>query len=276
MLLPLAGRRLYYDLAGPEDGPVVGITHSLASDGGSWAEQVPALLAAGFRVLRLDRRGHGGSGPTAGDYTVSQLAGDVATVLDALSFPRVHYIGLSIGGMIGQAFALEHRRRLISALWCDTLPASPPGAAEIWGPRIAAVRAANSLEPIAAASMDRYLSPAFRARNPGRWRQLRDTVVGTTPQGYLGCSAAILDFDFVPRLPSLRLPVLVVCGEEDAGTPASENRRLAGLVAGARYEEIPGMRHFPQCRGAGNIQPHHARLARRCKKPKLSPVAVAI
>ncbi|HEY3909205.1 MAG TPA: alpha/beta hydrolase [Stellaceae bacterium] len=245
MLLPLAGRRLYYDLAGPEDTSVVCITHSLASDGGSWAEQVPALLQAGYRVLRLDMRGHGGSDPVAGDYTMPQLAGDVAAVLDALGFARVHYIGLSIGGMIGQAFALEHGHRLISALWCDTLPASPPGAAEIWGPRMAAVRAANSLAPIAEASMDRYLSPAFQAKNPGRWKQLRDTVVGTTPAGYLGCSAAILDFDFTARLPSLRLPVLVVCGEEDAGTPASENRRLAGLVPGARYEEIAGMRHFP-------------------------------
>ncbi len=245
MLLPLAGRRLYYDLAGPEDAPVVCITHSLASDGGSWAEQVPALLQAGFRVLRLDMRGHGGSDPVAGDYTMSQLAGDVASVLDALGFARVHYIGLSIGGMIGQAFALEYRQKLISALWCDTLPASPPGAADIWAPRIKAVREAHSLEPIAEASMDRYLSPAFQAKNPGRWKQLRDTVVGTTPAGYLGCSAAILDFDFEARLPSLTLPVLVVCGEHDAGTPAAENRRLAGLVPGARYEEIAGMRHFP-------------------------------
>jgi 3-oxoadipate enol-lactonase len=245
MLLLLAGRRLYYDLIGREDGPVVCITHSLASDGGSWAEQVPALLQAGFRVLRLDMRGHGGSDPVGGDYTMSQLAGDVASVIEALGFAKVHYIGLSIGGMIGQAFALEHRQKLISALWCDTLPASPAGAAGIWGPRMQAVREANSLEPIAEASMDRYLSPAFQANNPGRWKQLRDTVVGTTPQGYLGCSAAIIDFDFVPRLPSLTLPVLVVCGEEDAGTPAAENRRLAGLVPGARYEGIAGMRHFP-------------------------------
>jgi 3-oxoadipate enol-lactonase len=245
MLLPLGQRRLYYDLAGPTDGETVCITHSLASDGGSWAEQVPALLRAGFRVLRLDMRGHGGSDPVTGDYTMSELAGDVAAVLDALGLGRVHYIGLSIGGMIGQAFALEYGHRLLSALWCDTLPASPAGASGVWEPRIAAVRAANSLAPIAEASMDRYLSPAFRARNPGRWQQLRDTVIGTTPAGYLGCAAAILDFDFEARLPSLRLPVLVLCGEEDTGTPAAENRRLAGLVPGGRYEEIARMRHFP-------------------------------
>src|ERR1700746_2825273 len=128
MLLPLPGRRLYYDLTGPEDGPVVCITHSLSSDGGSWAEQVPPLLRAGVRILRLDMRGHGGSDPGAGDYTMQQLGGDVALALDALAIPRVHYIGLSIGGMIGQAFAIEHDARLISAMWCDTFPASPAGA----------------------------------------------------------------------------------------------------------------------------------------------------
>src|SRR5271163_4976237 len=99
MLLPLQGRRIAYDLIGPEDAPTVCITHSLASDGGSWAEQVPALLAGGFRVLRLDMRGHGGSDPVTGDYTMNQLAGDVASVIEALGFARVHYIGLSIGGM---------------------------------------------------------------------------------------------------------------------------------------------------------------------------------
>lgn len=145
MLLPLAGRRLHYDIVGPEDGPVVCITHSLASDGGSWTEQLPPLLQAGFRVLRLDMRGHGGSDPVAGEYTMSALAGDVAAALEALSLPRVHYIGLSIGGMIGQAFAIEHSSKLISAMWCDTLPASPAVAAALWTERMDTVRRANSL-----------------------------------------------------------------------------------------------------------------------------------
>ena len=163
MLLPLAGRRLYYDLTGPEDGPVVCITHSLASDGGSWAEQVPALLQAGFRVLRLDMRGHGGSEPVSGDYTMQALAADVAAALDALAIPRVHYIGLSIGGMIGQAFALGHPQKLISAMWCDTLPASPRGAAEVWAQRMTTVRQAGSLEPIADGTVEMRWSQTSRA-----------------------------------------------------------------------------------------------------------------
>ena len=245
MLLPLAGRRLHYDIVGAEDGPVVCITHSLASDGGSWTEQLPPLLQAGFRILRLDMRGHGGSDPVAGEYTMSALAGDVAATLEALSLPRVHYIGLSIGGMIGQAFALEHGAKLISAMWCDTLPASPAGAAALRAERMDTVRRANSLEPLADATVERWFTDAFRPRKPGRWKQIRDTVAATTPAGYLGCSAAIMNFDFTARLPALRLPTLVVCGAEDPGTPPSENRRLAGLVPGGRYEEIADTRHFP-------------------------------
>jgi 3-oxoadipate enol-lactonase len=152
---------------------------------------------------------------------------------------------LSIGGMIGQAFALAHGERLISALWCDTLPASPKGADEIWAQRINTVRNANSLLPLADATVERWLTAGFKAQHPDRWQQIRDTVVGTTPAGYLGCCAAILEFDFVPRLPEVRVPTLVVCGADDAGTPAGENRRLASLVPGARYDELPGCLHFP-------------------------------
>jgi 3-oxoadipate enol-lactonase len=245
MLLPIDGRNIAYDLVGAENAPVVCMTHSLASDGGMWTEQVPPLLQAGFRVLRIDMRGHGGSDAVAGDYTMSALAADVAAVLDALAIPRVHFIGLSIGGMLGQAFALEHGGRLASAMWCDTLPASPAGPPEIWQQRVDTVRGANSLAPLADPTIERWLTGAVKQQRPGRWRQIRDTIIGTTPAGYLGCVVAIRNFDFVARLPSVRLPVLVVCGADDAGTPAPDNRKLAGLVPGGRYEEIDNALHFP-------------------------------
>jgi 3-oxoadipate enol-lactonase len=243
--LPLKGRSIAYDLIGPENAPVVCITHSLASDMGMWVEQVPPLLSAGYRVLRIDMRGHGGSDPAGDFYTMEGLGDDVATVLDALGIGRVHYIGLSIGGMLGQAFALNHTAKVVSALWCDTLPCSPAGAAEVWGQRMATVREAGSLAALVEPTMERWFTDAFRPRNPCRWKQIADTIISTTAAGYLGCSQAILTYDFVPRLPSLKLPVLVVCGDGDAGTPPAENQRLAGLVPGGRYEEIADARHFP-------------------------------
>jgi 3-oxoadipate enol-lactonase len=244
MLLPIDGRRLHYDLVGTEEGPIVCMVHSLASDGGMWAEQIPPLLQAGFRVLRVDLCGHGGSDPVPGRTSIRALAEDVLAVLDALAFARVHYIGLSIGGMIGQALALKHGCRLISAMWCDTLPASPTGASATWSERTAAVRQADSLAPLADATMERWFTAGFRLRNPGRWKQIRETVASTKPAGFLACAAALLDFNFVAQLPSVRVPTLVVCGADDQSTPPLENRVLARLVPGSRYEEIPDARHL--------------------------------
>ena len=245
MLINLQARRIHYDLTGPETGPVVCITHSLASDSGMWAEQMPPLLAAGYRVLRLDMRGHGGSDPVAGDYTMAELADDVATSLDFLGISRVQYIGLSIGGMLGQAFALAYGQRLVSAMLCDTSPQTMPGAAEAWAPRIAAVKKANSVAPLADGTMERWFTDAFKPRNPGRWKQIHATIGGTSAAGYLGCAAAILNFDFIPKLPTVKTPTLVVCGADDQGTPPAGNKRIAELIPGGRYEEIANARHFP-------------------------------
>ena len=114
MHINLDGRRLYYDLVGPDTAPVVCFTHSLASDGGMWAEQLPPLLAAGYRVLRLDMRGHGGSDAVAGDYTMTALSDDVAASLDFLGIQRVHFCGLSIGANAWprRCCAIPRRERL--------------------------------------------------------------------------------------------------------------------------------------------------------------------
>ena len=245
MLVKVGGNRIHYDLMGPESGPVVCFTHSLSSDGGMWAEQLVPLLADGFRVLRIDMRGHGGTPAVAGDYTMEALADDVAGVLDALGIGPVHFVGLSIGGMIGQGFGIRHPQKAKSLMLCDTLPGALPGARETWAPRISAVKQAGSLEPIADGTMERWFTPAFKPKQPKRWQELRDTVALTSPEGFLGCAAAIVSFDWVPALPSIKAPTLVVCGADDQGTPASENRRLASLVPGARYEEIADARHFP-------------------------------
>jgi 3-oxoadipate enol-lactonase len=245
MLLPFDRRRIYYDLNGPENAPVLCITHSLSWDSGMWAEQMPAVLGAGYRVLRVDMRGHGGSDPVDGDYTMDQLAQDVATVVHGLGIDKVHYIGLSIGGMIGQALAISHGLILKSMMLCDTLPATPPGAKETWAPRVIAVKKANSLTKIADGTMERWFTDAFKGRNPGRWKQIRDTIVGTTAQGFLGCAAAIQNFDFLAALPKLQVPTLVVCGADDQGTPPAGNKRIAELVPGGRYEEIADARHLP-------------------------------
>jgi 3-oxoadipate enol-lactonase len=244
MLLPLRGRRIHYDIAGPDDGPVLCVTHSLASDSGMWGEQMAPLLGAGWRVVRIDMRGHGGSDPVPGDYKMDELADDTATVLDALGLTGVHYMGLSIGGMFGLSLALRYGHRLKSLLLCDTSCASP-GGPEIWEPRLAAVRKAASLEPVADGTLERWFTPAMKEKNPARLKQIRDTIVATTVPGFCGCVAALMNFDYSARLQQIKLPTLVVWGEQDPGTPPEANRRIVSLIPGAKGEEIPAVRHFP-------------------------------
>jgi len=115
MLMQLDGGRVYYDLVGDAGKPLVCLAHSLCADGGMWAEQIPTLICGGFRALRVDIRGHGGSDAFPGDYTMSMLANDVLAVLDQVEATQdIHFIGLSIGGMIGQTLAIEHPTRVKS------------------------------------------------------------------------------------------------------------------------------------------------------------------
>lgn len=250
MLIALEDRSLHYDLMGPPDGPVVCLAHALSADTGIWAEQVPVLLANGWRVLRIDMRGHGGSMAgkatlPGGGYTMEELAGDVVRVLDTLGTDRVHFVGLSIGGMIGQILGLDHADRLASLMLCDTSPQNIPGGKQVWDQRFADIAAAGSLEPLADATMDRWLTDRFHVANPRRWTEIRATVANTSPDGYVGGGLAILHFDVRDRLPRIAVPTMVVWGDEDTGTPPEGNQLIADLVPGARSHVFTGARHVP-------------------------------
>lgn len=245
MLMTTGGRRIHYDLIGPPAAEVVCLLHSLAADGGMWAEQVPALLADGFRVLRIDMRGHGGSEAFPGPYAIPDLAADAVAVLDFLGIRSFHLIGLSIGGIIAEAVAIRHQERLTSLMLCDTVARTPASWPEAWAERAATAKAAGSVEPLAGSTTTRWLTEAFRARNPARWTEIRAGIASMPIDGYLGAAAALIGFDFTADLPSLKVPTLVVCGAHDEGTPPAANREIAALIPRARYEEIPAARHMP-------------------------------
>ena len=245
MLIDAGTHRIHFDLLGPEEAPVVCLAHSLSSDSGIWAEQVPPLLSAGWRVLRIDMRGHGGSEAPAGPYNMEELAGDVVAVLDFLGLEKMHFVGLSIGGMIGQQLALDHADRLHSLMLTGTSPKAVPGPPQMWPERFAAIREAGSVEPIADATMVRWFTEGFRPNNESRWQQVRSMIANTSPEGYIGGAEAIIHFDIIDRLPAVRMETLVVCGDDDPGTPAEGNRTIAALIPGARYQEIANARHIP-------------------------------
>lgn len=245
MLLWTNGRKIYYDIVGDETAPVVCLAHALAADSGMWRCQVGDLLAAGFRVLRLDMRGHGGSDPVPGNYTMEMLAADVVEVLDRLAISKAHFCGLSIGGVIAETVALFYPKRVISLVLCDTRAHAPADAAKRWDPRKAEVQAANSMEPLADGTMGRWLTEEYKAANPGIWKQIRDTVAATTPQGYIGCASALQNFDWMPRLGEIAAPTLVLCGSDDPGSDFGENEHIAKAVQNGKFLAVDGARHLP-------------------------------
>ena len=231
MLVNVDGRALRYDILGDEKAPVVCLTHCLSFDSGVWAEQVPTLLAAGWRVLRLDMRGHGGSEPGPENCTMSMLARDVADILDFLRIPQVHFVGVSIGGMIGQVFGIEYPDRALSLMLCGTAPAALEGGmANLWQPRFDAIAQSGSLKPLADATMERWVTDAFRERRPDRWREIHQTICRTTVEGYQAGARAIDNFNVLDRLPSISAPTLVLCGDGDTGTPPAGNRTSAASI----------------------------------------------
>ncbi|MCB2078419.1 MAG: alpha/beta fold hydrolase [Novosphingobium sp.] len=245
MLFRIGDRRIAFDFLGPADAPVLCMAHALSADSSIWSEQVHALLARDWRVLRIDMRGHGGSDMVAGPWTMSDLADDVVQVLDFLELPQVHFTGVSIGGMIGQTLALEHPDRILSLILSGTSPRAVPGPASMWPDRFAAIEREGSLEAIADDAMRRWFTPTFRARRPRRWKQVRSVIANTPAEAYVAGARAIIAFDVLDRLSAIRVPTIVACGDGDEGTPPEGNRLIANRIPGARYEEIGNARHVP-------------------------------
>lgn len=232
-----------YELSGPATGPAVMLSHSLASNLSMWDPQVPALEAAGYRVLRYDIRGHGHTEVSSRPYSLEQLADDAVALLTALDLAPVHWVGLSLGGMIGQALALRHAEHLRSLSLCDTMAALPDGAQAIWTERIATARS-KGMEALAEATLERWFTAAYRAREPAVLKLIRQHVLATPVDGYIGCSEAITRLDYLPRLAAIRLPTLVVVGSDDPSTPVAAAEAIQQRIDGARLEIIPATAHL--------------------------------
>lgn len=226
--------RIHYDLTGPSAAPALIFSNSLGATFSMWDAQIPAL-AKQFRVLRYDTRGHRESSATPGPYSIEQLARDVLSLLDALQLDRVHFCGLSMGGQTGMWLAINAPGRLHNLVLSNT--AAKIGTAEIWSPRIAAVRN-GGMESISTAVMERWFSATFRTNSPEVVAAIKVKFESTNPEGYIANCVAIRDFDVRQAVAAIRLPTLVIAGTHDAATTPADGHYLADRIAGARYVEL--------------------------------------
>lgn len=232
----------HYDFAGKSDAAVLVLGNSLGTNLHLWDAQLPAL-AARFRVLRYDMRGHGLTEAPAGvdAYTIDELAGDVLTLADALKIERFHYCGLSIGGMVGQRLGARAPGRVRSLALCNT--AMAVAAPQVYRDRADAVRK-HGLESIGDAVLERWFTPGFLAANPDTARGMRTMLARNSVAGYAGCCLALATMDLTADTRRIACPTLIVAGAQDQATPPSAARAIAAAVKGANLVEIPDCAHI--------------------------------
>lgn len=226
--------QIHYALEGPAARPALVLSNSLGTDFSMWDPQI-AEFTKSFRVLRYDTRGHGKSFVTPGPYSAKQLADDVLALADRLKLEQFHFCGLSMGGMTGMWLAANAPQRLNKLVISSA--SAKFGTPETWSTRIETVRK-QGMKPVAAATIERWFTSAFRARNPLHTANIRKMVESVNPEGYIACCAAVRDFDFREQLSKIHIPTLVISGVHDPATTPADGRFLADHIPNARYVEL--------------------------------------
>ena len=237
--IPVNGATLNIRCDGDRSRPTVVLSNSLGTDLSMWDAQV-AVLATRFHVVRYDTRGHGGSvgtsGAPAGPCTIAQLGGDVLGLLDHLDIERAHFIGLSMGGVIGQWLGAHAPGRLHKLVLANT--AAKIGTREGWQARAAAVRA-EGMSGIAAGSPARWFTPGFVARQAVVVGTMQKTVRALDPEGYAACCEALALADLTPDLHRIKAGTLVIAGADDPVTTVADAQLLTSAIKGATMATLP-------------------------------------
>ena len=242
------GIEINYEIAG--NGPWVTLSHSLGCDLHMWDEQMDALTRD-YRVLRFDTRGHVGRSAPDGAYTLEQMADDVHGLLAALGIKQTHWVGLSMGGMIGQTYALRYPGVFKSMVLADTTCRYPADAAPVWAERIKTVQT-GGMDPMVDTMLARWFTEPYRTSHAQVMARIGGSVRATPVAGFAGCCHAIPKINLTESLKEIGCPTLVIVGEQDPGTPVAMAREIHDAMPGSELVIIPSAAHL------SNVEQPHA------------------
>ncbi|MCG8447040.1 MAG: 3-oxoadipate enol-lactonase [Hyphomicrobiales bacterium] len=235
------GINIHYRLSGPKDAPLIVFSNSLGTDFRIWSA-VEEIIVPHMRCLFYDSRGHGLTDCPPGPYTIIDEVGDLSALIDALHLDPTILCGLSVGGVIAQAFAAAHPGRIEGLVLCDT--AAKVLDAETWTGRMKIIEN-GGIEAVADATMERWFTERFRAEEPERLAGMRNMLNRTPKDGYLATCAVLRDTDLRESSAKLDLPTLCLCGDEDGSTTPDVVRATADLIPHATFHLIEGAGHIP-------------------------------
>ncbi|MES2101463.1 MAG: alpha/beta fold hydrolase [Pseudomonadota bacterium] len=232
-------------LQGPAtDGaaPIV-LSHALGLDLHMWDELAAQLAAANHPVLRYDHRGHGGSAVPAGPYAMDDLVDDAARLLREWGRGPVVWVGLSMGGMVGQGLAVRHPELLKALVLANTTSKYTPAAGAVFEQRIGTVRS-GGMAAVVESVLERYFTAAFRASQPEAMAAFRAKVLSSDPAGYAATCAAVGGVDWLERLNTVTCPTLVIAGALDVGAPVAMAQAIVERIPGAELVVLDQASHL--------------------------------
>jgi 3-oxoadipate enol-lactonase len=224
------GTAIHVEVEGPQDAPVLMLSNSLGTNLHMWDDQVPALTRH-FRLVRFDRRGHGGSAVPKGPYSIERLGRDALAVMDGLGIAKVNWCGLSMGGMEGMWLGANAASRIDKLILSNTASYFPDRT--MWDGRIEVARD-KGLVALVDGTIERWFTAEFRRRSPQAVARIREMFLATDVEGYVGCGAAIRDMDNRSLLAKVSVPTLVIAGRHDMGTTLEAGQFIAEHIPGAK------------------------------------------
>lgn len=245
------GIDLCYRFDGPEDGPVLMMAHAMGTSHRLWDWQIPALTDR-YRVLRYDWRGHGDSSAPVGPYSLAQFVDDAVGLMNALHLERVHWVGISTGGMIGQGVAIHHSHRLLSLSLCNTTSASNAWYRN-WVAERQAVVKSKGMNPVWDMTKRLWFTDRFVELANSDYHAVRDVFIKTPIEGYLGGTSAVADLAYYDDLHQIQLPTQIIGAGDDPATPIEQSVAIHERIHGSTLTVIDGQRHFSNVEVPGDF-----------------------
>ena len=241
MRATINGIAMNYAVSGAKAGLPVVLHHPLATDLTFW-DELTAVLEPDYRVIRFDARGHGRTDAPSGRYDFKTLCGDVVGLMDHVGIKQAGYVGLSMGGMVGQYLGLDHADRFSCLVLVSTSSRVPPEGRAMWAQRIADAREKGMGSQVETA-LGRWITAKSRAARPDLVQRFTRMIEATPVDGYAGWGGAIADLDVTDRLNTIAIPTRVIVGDEDVGTPPAAAEVIANNIPGAELIVMKGVAH---------------------------------
>jgi 3-oxoadipate enol-lactonase len=228
-----------YRVDGSEKAPVVMFSNSLMSNYEMWDCTLPAFSK--YRVLRYDTRGHGGTQVTPAPYSIELLAQDAAELIKSLGVGPVHFVGLSMGGMIGQYLGANYPELIRSLSLCDTASEMPPR--HLWAERLEIAKT-QGIAGLVDGTIKRWFNKGFVESKPEEIAKVKAMIIGTPLEGYTGCASAVRDMSQTTMLLKIKAPTLIVTGRQDPACTIDQAMVLHKVIEHSKFSIIENAAHL--------------------------------